>query len=228
MNFAWAIEQLNKGNKVRRSSWENQAFFLYKNTVNNIIYQHGSDCGLADDGDVRCSLSSSEVFADDWENHACPTAKEFCPTAKENDWAWAVGQIKNGKRVTFDGWRDECFIDICEFNGEIIKQDGKMLTTEEVKRYSGLVGWRLYEKPDCRPGSVLFVKDKYDKHMDIHDRIENDLRDLKVHTHPDVGLMVNTLNRLESQLKILEGRVNGISSDFYNHKHTISAPKQGD
>ena len=151
MNFAWAIEQLNKGNKVRRSSWENQAFFLYKNTVNNIIYQHGSD---GDPEDVRCSTSSAEIFADDWENHACPTAKEPCR----------------------------------------------------------------------RPESVLFVK----KHMDIHDRVENDLRDLKVHTHPDVGLMVNTLNRLESQLKILEGRVNGISSDFYNHKHTISAPKQGD
>jgi hypothetical protein len=72
MNFAWAIEQLNKGNKVRRSSWENQAFFLYKNTVNNIIYQHGSD---GDPEDVRCSTSSAEIFADDWENHACPTVE---------------------------------------------------------------------------------------------------------------------------------------------------------
>ena len=80
MNFAWAIEQLNKGNKVRRSSWENKAYFWYKHVVNNSIYQHGSGCS----DDIQNNPSAVEVFADDWENHACTTAKkEDCPTAKQ-------------------------------------------------------------------------------------------------------------------------------------------------
>ncbi len=60
MNFHGALQELNKGSKVRRERW-NQTFYIYKQTP-GVVIRTNTDM-IALDG----FLLSNDILAEDWE-----------------------------------------------------------------------------------------------------------------------------------------------------------------